>query len=1139
MTNRLWVSQYRSRILAIVAFAAASLYWTADNNGTAARSHTPATENSTPRIVVQSGHNKAVTTAVFGPDGRYIATGSGDNTVRIWETAAGRELRSLSGHSGAITALVWSSDGKQLASAGFDRTLRIWNVKDGAQLSMLSGDAIFRTIVFSPDGRKIACGLSDNSISVHDTATKGELFKLAMPAAITSIIYSDDGRLLAAGTADGNIKIIETAGGRPLRDLPKQTGPANLLSFSANGETLASAASDGSVRQWRIQNGREMSAVKSGLGRIAAMRTLNNGRIVLADANGKIRIIDAGEKRTTSTAAVQLSDRFDTESGMADISRDGQQIVFANGDGTAGVFSVKDGSSSAVLRRHTTRYYDVAFDPEDHWLAAAGSDNSVKLWDLKTGQGLPPLVGHTGYVTAVCFHPDGQRVVSSSVDGTIKIWDAVTSRLLRSLSGHKGSVSAIALGSGGNIMVSGATDRMLGIWDLRDPGKPIFVAAHDGEVTSVAVSPDERYFLTAGTDRSIKLWSAVNRSVVWTSPDKSVETASVTFSPDGKTIAAGGNDGTIRLLDAGSGTVVRSLTGTVGKIQSVSYSKDGKSLASSGRDMMVRIWDTATFQISQTLSGHSGTVFSADFSPNGGWIASGSDDGSVMLWKKGSADPALTLISGEASDEWLVVAGQGSFDGSPEAWNDLLWRFGNDTFDVKPVEVFFEEFYQPGLLADVYEGKKLRLPSSVNIASKDRRQPMLSLTAVGTAKDQPGSARYAEVTIDVFEAAPDATHRTGSGVWDMRLFRNGSLVRFWPGNVITAAGRAQLRATVSMVAGRNEITAYAFNGDNVKSIDSELIITGSPSLARRGRTFIVAIGIGKYSNHYFDLNYVAADASHFADIVKKAQAEIDPNTAVTVLPLLDEQATKQNILDAIRRLGSTNAAEGGEKTGIQPEDSVFIYFSGHGLSVEDRFYMIPHDMGYSGPRSGVLQPAALSQIKSHGISDLELEEAFRGVDAKNLLLIIDACNSGQALETVETRFGPMNSRGLAQFAYEKGMYILAASQGDEIAYVSADRKRSYLTYALLDDALKGTVADTRPTDGKLVLREWFDYATSRVPALLAEKAAALRKGDAKKILLEEEMTPVGSQRPRVFYRRQRETDPMVIARFDMGRQGNN
>ena len=177
----------------------------------------------------------------------------------------------------------------------------------------------------------------------------------------------------------------------------------------------------------------------------------------------------------------------------------------------------------------------------------------------------------------------------------------------------------------------------------------------------------------------------------------------------------------------------------------------------------------------------------------------------------------------------------------------------------------------------------------------------------------------------------------------------------------------------------------------------------------------------------------------------------------------------------------------------------------------------------------------LQTILQHSVADAELEEAVEGLDAGHLLLIIDACNSGQALEAEEKRRGPMNSKGLAQLAYEKGMYILTAAQSYQAALEAAQLGHGLLTYALVEEGLKTSVADSEPKDGVLSAREWLDFATERVPQM---QEAKMKQGrgigleiaftEGEQNIADPEKRSV--QRPRVFYRRELEANPLVIAK---------
>jgi uncharacterized caspase-like protein len=166
---------------------------------------------------------------------------------------------------------------------------------------------------------------------------------------------------------------------------------------------------------------------------------------------------------------------------------------------------------------------------------------------------------------------------------------------------------------------------------------------------------------------------------------------------------------------------------------------------------------------------------------------------------------------------------------------------------------------------------------------------------------------------------------------------------------------------------------------------------------------------------------------------------------------------------------------------------------------------------------------------------MDLQLAFEKIDAGNLLLVIDACNSGQALEAEEKRRGPMNSKGLAQLAYEKGMYILTATESYQAAREAQRLGHGYLTYALVEEGLKKGFADNSPRDGQVTLREWLDYATQRVPRMQEEALQQKRDLEHPVAFVEgdesiKDPSKRNLQQPRVFYRREAEAQPLIIAR---------
>ena len=312
-------------------------------------------------------------------------------------------------------------------------------------------------------------------------------------------------------------------------------------------------------------------------------------------------------------------------------------------------------------------------------------------------------------------------------------------------------------------------------------------------------------------------------------------------------------------------------------------------------------------------------------------------------------------------------------------------------------------------------------------------------------------------------------------------------------------------------------------------------------MKRAGTAYVIAVGLNDYANTQYNLKYAVADAQGFGDEVKARQSQLGLFEKVEVVTLTNENATKANILAALKRLTGSSDTPGSPPAGLfdrlkraEPEDAVIIYFAGHGTAQAQRFYLIPHDLGYTGDRTK-LTDDGLRSILSHSVSDIELEEVVERLDAGHLLLVIDACNSGQALEAEEKRRGPMNSKGLAQLAYEKGMYILTAAQSYQAALEAAQFGHGLLTYALVEEGLKTSVADNQPKDGILNAKEWLDFATDRVPQMQEAKMKETRGVGVGIAFTEGEQNIADPekrslQRPRVFYRRELDGTPLVIAK---------
>ena len=1081
--------------------------------------------------------------AALSPDGNQmfrLTTDGSESVIKVWDLTTGRESRSVNLSDKEINsaALSFAPDGHLLVSGIVDKRLKLWDVafKDngkGKERELGPTAKDFSLVKFSRDGRLLA--LSEGyTIKLWEVATGHELPALKAPnSGVFSgqgeafVTFSEDGKKIATGGFDTPTILWETETGKQLLKMNGRTNMAYKVAFSADGSRLSS----GGRTRWDLRTGR--------------------GLRIIATPSEKMFSMPSPDGRLLATFAPNTNVVKILESPTG---RELQTLTPATGDGV-----VQRGSFSADGTMLVTIYGPSPDQIQRSAVSAPSSigENRVVIWDLKTGRELRALAISSG-ANEVGFSGDGRMLATLGGMGQISLWDAASGGKLRDLtSSPLGNLGALGtpgslgnLGAMGNIKnmgklgAKGALAQMPSMADITATMTNVMGAMSAGTmgrtVTSLAFSPDGQMLATGGVESKsnfdqIALMSAATSQKGQKKNSKPPDPQELMKNIKVEAI------GQVVLWDIASGSEIGALKGHGKGVTQVAFSRDGRFLASASTDNTIKIWDLPARREVRTLLGHTANIESMDFSPDGRLLASASEDGGTFLWDTSTGEHLLTLISLDDGGEWMVVTPQGLFDGTPVSWNQILWRYNQDTFNVAPIEWFFNEFYYPGLLADIFAGKRPHVAQDVS--KKDRRQPLVKLSVAGEQAPSTQAAtgitsRTVRVRIEITDAPADKDNPQGSGARDVRLFRNGSLVRVWHGDVLNGKAAVAFEEEITVAAGANRLTAYAFNKDNVKSKDAQLPLTGAETLKRAGTAYIIAVGINEYANGQYNLKYAVADAQSFGDELRLRQKQVAQFENVEVVPLINENATKANILSALKRLAgaaeppSLRAGPFDRLKRAQPEDTVILYFAGHGTAQAQRFYLIPHDLGYTGERTK-LNEQGLATILEHSISDIELEGAVEGLDAGHLLLVIDACNSGQALETEEKRRGPMNSKGLAQLAYEKGMYILTAAQSYQAALEAAQLGHGLLTYALIEEGLKTAIADSEPKDGVLSAREWLDFATERVPQMQAEK---MKQGRGIVIAFTEGEENIADpqkrsvQRPRVFYRRELEANPLVIAK---------
>ena len=599
-----------------------------------------------------SGHQDAVRGVSFSPDGKTIASASADKTIKLWNVADGKELRTLSGHQSEVYSTSFSPDGKTIASASADKTIKLWNVVDGKELRTLSGHQQGVTSVsFSPDGQTIASASEDSTVKLWNVTDGKELRTLSgHQQGVTSVSFSPDGQTIASASRDITVKLwnvadgkelrtlsgnqVESwnlADGKKLRTLSGHQGEVTSVSFSPDGQTLASASEDKTIKLWNVADGRELRTLLGHQMGVISVSFSPDGQ-TLASASD-----DSTVKLWNVTDGKELRTLLGHQMGVISVSfsPDGQTLASTSEDKTIKLWNVTDGKELRTLSGHQHMICSVnsiSFSPDSKTIASTSGGSTVKLWNVADGKELRTLSGNQNAVcsvSSVSFSPDGKTIASASADKTIKLWNVADGKELRTLSGNQVNVYSTSFSPDGKTIASASEDKTIKLWNVADGKELRTLSGHQAEVRLVSFSPDGKTIASASEDKTIKLWNVADGKELRTLSGHQFPVSSVSFSPDGKTIASASElNNTVKLWNVADGKELRTLF----RVSSVSFSPDGQTLAFASWDKTIKLWNVADGKELRTLSGHQFSVSSVSFSPDGKTIASASEDGTIKLW---------------------------------------------------------------------------------------------------------------------------------------------------------------------------------------------------------------------------------------------------------------------------------------------------------------------------------------------------------------------------------------------------------------------------------------------------------------------------------------------------------------------------
>ncbi|MFC2125762.1 caspase family protein [Bacteroidota bacterium] len=1030
------------------------------------------------QTVIQKGHPSSISAVAISPDGKLLATGSDDKTIKLWSIESGREIRSYSDHKSDVLDVTFSSDGKLIASAGRDLTFKIWDTATGELLqSYRDNDRGISSVDFSPDDKYLIIFTADRKAKLWDLDEERVIrnYRTNVARQQGMAIFSSNGMYLALGQDNGVVQIINVSSGdtvHHVRELKSSScgGCFTETDISRDGKYFLSAADKGPLIVWNMESGEKVIQLIEELDDYQAAIFSPDGSSVVSASEDDITIWD------TRSVKIQAKMKGHTKT-INDVAwtPDGKHLISCGNDNTAIMWNPKNGNIVRRFEGILTHPPDngMDLDPDSYWeslpyqflqlrkqfvmmpdgehIIIPDNRTGLIMWNWKTGKKTGYFEAHQKPVVCYDLSNDGNYMLTGGADNLIILWDVKTQDTIRTYKGHSSFIYDLKFSHEEDRIASAGYDGYAKVWDLKS-GKvlqSIYLSKDQTKIDSpfsIEFSPNDLYIITGSLGQIMTMWEIDSGEEYQTFVGHTRTVSDLLCHPSDQYLISSSWDETIKFWDYSSGYLEKRYSGHTGPVNDLYISEDRKQLLSGSTDRTAILWDLEENNLRQKFSGHDAPITAVALTPDNEYVITCSIDGVFKFWDAESGNEIMTQVFSSVND-WIVTSSDGYFYGTDNARKNIHFVQGTEAYEL---DQFFDDFFQPDLLNFIFSQDD-RQRQGINLIDKLKESPPPNVEI--TFPEQ--GDRFDKGKIDMLIKVTNS----GGGIEDVKIMHNGKRL---DENTI-GLNKAQKKGksvyqtyTVNLIPGYNTLSASAYSRGRIESLvdESTVMLNAKENPAN---CYLMVIGINKYRNPKLNLNYARADAEAFMEAITINQGRLF--NSIISETLYDNDATRENVLSTLESIA--------EKA--DPSDVFYFFYAGHGSMVNDNFYFIPTESVRLYEESALQKEALYAGL---------IQEKFKSIKALKQVVIIDACQSGGSAELLAQR-GATEEKAIAQLSRSAGVHVMASAGSEQFATEFKELGHGLFTYALLE-ALGGK-ADGAPKDGKVTIYELKSFLDSFVP----------------------------------------------------------